>query len=359
MPKARSRKKKHDENDDLDNVPEGDAPGRGISIPQTPDALAEFVRKEMGVHVAPSALIDGSDGPLAYLVHSFFEGRFTILPDGSVIDHNETKTPRPPGDCVVWANRGGGKTFLGAIATALDMIFKPKIEIRILGGSAEQSRRMHEHLRAIFEREQFQHLLDGRSTDTRVRLISGSRRDPLPQRTQRPRRARPETPLRRGRPLRRGTLRAAQLVTRSRSPIPGPWGSEVLGVIEVLSTMHVPMGMMWTLTRESGRAQKWAPPPSPGSAGEGRGGGAFDEGAKLTEEAERPPHPPAQSRGHLLPQSREKGARILFKWGVVDSLEPCDLANDCDTCSLKEECGGKAKQRTKGGHMTIRDARAF
>ena len=47
-------------------------------------------------------------------------------------------------DPLVWACRGGGKTLVGA-ATLLDMLFKPGMEIRILGGSQTQSERMYEH----------------------------------------------------------------------------------------------------------------------------------------------------------------------------------------------------------------------
>ena len=50
-------------------------------------------------------------------------------------------------DPLGYACRGGGKTLLGAVATLLDMIFKPGIDIRILGGSQIQSERMYEHLR--------------------------------------------------------------------------------------------------------------------------------------------------------------------------------------------------------------------
>src|SRR5438552_4677425 len=52
----------------------------------------------------------------------------------------------PAKDVVVWAPRGGGKTRMGAAATLLDLLHKPGVQVRILGGSLEQSRRMWEHL---------------------------------------------------------------------------------------------------------------------------------------------------------------------------------------------------------------------
>ncbi|XOV76369.1 MAG: DEAD/DEAH box helicase family protein [Phycisphaerales bacterium] len=58
----------------------------------------------------------------------------------------------PERDCVVWAARGSGKTFYAAVATALDLAFKPGVQVKILGGSLQQSARMHEHLRDLFKR---------------------------------------------------------------------------------------------------------------------------------------------------------------------------------------------------------------
>lgn len=292
-----------------------------FACPQNPDELAAFVRDVLGARVASRALIDGNDGPLAYLVHAFFEGRFALKPDGAWVDYGR-QGPRPPGDCVVWANRGGGKTFLGAVATALDMIFKPGIEVRILGGSAEQSRRMHEHLRRMFEHERLERLLDGRSTESRVRLRNGSRAEIL---------AHSERSVRgvRVQKLRcdevdlfdQALWDAAQLVTRTASPIPGPWGESVRGVVEVLSTMHVPMGMMWGIVKGSGRVRAWT------DAAHATGGAGVE-----------PPQ------------------RVLFKWGVVDSLERCGSEHACGGCALGEECGGRAKTREVGGHVTISDA---
>jgi hypothetical protein len=338
---------------------EQDAHG-GFEMPQDPDALAAFVREKLGAQVAARALLDGSDGPLAYLVHSFFEGRFALTPNGKWTDFGRNgERPRPPGDCVVWANRGGGKTFLGAVATALDMIFKHGIEVRILGGSAEQSRRMHEHLRRIFEHERLEHLLDGRSTESRLRLTTGSRVEILSHSERSVRGVRvqklrcDEVDL-----FEPALWQAAQLVTRSASPIPGPWGNEVRGVVEVLSTMHVPMGLMYEIVKGSGRVGEWAgSAPSPGSAGEGRGGGALPQ---ALDAAKAPSSAPLKAAGPLLPQSREKGdggsSRILFKWGVVDALEKCGTAHTCEGCSLHPECDGRAKAREVGGHMTVRDA---
>jgi len=51
--------------------------------------------------------------------------------------------------------------------------------------------------------------------------------------------------------------------------------------------------------------------------------------------------------------------RVLFKWGVVDSLEPCGPEHACVGCALWAECGGRAKASGEGGHMTVRDAQTL
>jgi len=99
--------------------------------PRTRDELYGWVHRVFGLDVPGVAIAPGSTPPLDYLCHSFFE---------------------EPGDAVVWANRGGGKTMLGAAATLLDLIFKPGIQVHVLGGSMEQSRKMHEHMVSLLDR---------------------------------------------------------------------------------------------------------------------------------------------------------------------------------------------------------------
>src|SRR5690606_19107009 len=91
--------------------------------PRTVNQLHGYVRAVLGFDMPRVAMAPGHNAPFDYLVHSFFEDRL-------------------PRDVIVWTNRGGGKTQLGAIATLLDMLFKPGVQIRILGGSFEQSTKM-------------------------------------------------------------------------------------------------------------------------------------------------------------------------------------------------------------------------
>ena len=266
--------------------------------PETPDELHAWLIEHLSIVVVREAIVEGHSAPFEYLCHAFFEDR-------------------SPRDCVVWANRGGGKTFYAAVATLLDMVFKPGIEIRILGGSLEQSKRMHAHLRDLFAVEPFQELLDGRITERRIRLLNGSGVELLAQ---------SQTSVRgtRVQKLRcdelelfdREVWEAAQLTTRAM----GRGENSVRGSIECFSTMHVPYGLMHELIEQSGDGTT---------------------------------------------------PRRVFKWGVVDVLDACDETHQCVSddgpCPLAPECAGLAKARRHRpttpaevpGHMGIDDAIAL
>ncbi|MCA9297068.1 MAG: hypothetical protein KC983_11135, partial [Phycisphaerales bacterium] len=59
--------------------------------PATPNQLHAWIRTVLGYTIARTALVDGHTPAFAYLEHAFFE-RHAMR------------------DCLVWANRGGGKT---------------------------------------------------------------------------------------------------------------------------------------------------------------------------------------------------------------------------------------------------------
>jgi hypothetical protein len=261
--------------------------------PSCEDELHAWIFERLGIRVVREALIENHSAPFEYLCHAFFEERV-------------------PRDCVVWANRGGGKTFYAALATMLDLIFKPGIEIRILGGSLEQSKRMHAHLRELFAVDPFDELIEGKITDRRIRLTNGSSVELLAQ---------SQTSVRgtRVQKLRCDEVElfdvdvweAAQLVTREKNCE----DLRVRGSIECLSTLHVPYGLMHELV------------------------------SKSIEE----------NQAH----------RKVFRWGVVDILDGCDddahqCINESGPCPLAPECAGKAKGRDRRnqvpGHITIDDA---
>ena len=117
--------------------------------------LYRFVEVVFGLRVPVRAVVEGNTAPFDYLVSSFLESA-----EGG---H----------DLVVWANRGGGKTYLGAVATLLDMLFKPGIQVRILGGSLEQSSKMYGYLLRMLEAPIMRGLSVGVPTQRRVAIING------------------------------------------------------------------------------------------------------------------------------------------------------------------------------------------
>lgn len=275
-----------------------------LFTPRTPDDLARSLRVLAGVSVPRRALTPGHSAPFDYLAHAFFEGAPAL-----------GEAPLAPPDAVVWANRGGGKTFLGALATMLDLVHKPGIEVRILGGSFEQSRRMHAHLRALFAREPLAGLVDGRITERRLALVDGSVVELLAQ---------SQTSVRgtRVQKLRCDEVElfdpdvweAAQLVTRSKAvQLPDGRTLVVRGTIDCLSTMHLPHGLM-----------------------------------------------------HAIVEECRAGRRRLFRWGVADALARCGPEHACRSvdadCALFPECQGRAKawsDHEPAGHIEIADALAM
>lgn len=279
--------------------------------PKTPHALHEWIAANLGVRIARSSLIDGHQAPFDYLLHTHFEGQSVVdaqspAPHACASDlvrhatpctcapglphHNGVlaSTAHPP-DLVLWANRGGGKTFLGAIATTLDLLFKPGIEVRILAGSLEQSKRMFAHLRRFFSIPDLTATLEGRITERRIVLVNHSTVEILAQSEASVRGTRVQK-------LRCDEVdlfdpaiwEAAQLTTRSAEC----GGIHVRGAVECLSTMHRPHGLMFRLVKDT-----------------------------------------------------TTGSRRLFKWGVVDTLALCGPEHECPPCPLLPECAGKAKRR--------------
>jgi hypothetical protein len=317
-----------------------------LTPPVNPVELRAFLR-ELGIVVPVRALSErGSTSPFEYLCFTYFEGlRF----DESGVSLGEAARTSP--DCVVWANRGGGKTFLSAVATMLDLVFKPGIEVRTLGGSLEQSRRMHEHLRTLFEKPSLAGLVGERGvTDKRLKLLNRSRAEVLSQsqasvRGTRVQKVRcDEVEL-----FDPEVWSAAQLVTRSMA-CAGPWGAVVRGSVEALSTMHRPMGLMWNVVQEA-------------STTRGLSGGTLVMGgmgnANVNVNANVNANMNAEASMNADAHEDEKyRRRVLFRWGVVDALEHCDATRACAQCGLNDECAGRAKTRSvdEAGHVHIDDA---
>lgn len=253
--------------------------GTRLARPRNADQLHAYIRSMLGFNIPRRPIVHGHNSPFDYVLHTFFEDR-------------------RPRDCIVWANRGGGKTQLGAIVTLLDLLFKPGIQVRILGGSFDQSSKMYRYLRRLLEREMFKDLIAGNLTGRHVELVNGSRVEVLSQseravRGQRVHRLRcDELEL-----FEPDVWEAAQMVTRS-----GKCGEVyVHASIETLSTMHRPFGLM----------------------------------QRLVEDA-------------------ESAGRKVFRWGVLDTLQRCPAERTCAECHIEEDCQGRAK--IANGFISIEDA---
>lgn len=307
--------------------------------PRDASELRSWLKTVLGLEIPDRALIEGHSAPFDYLCHAFFDGgspgRAGGAGDGGGAGGAAgvgARTGVASSDSIVWANRGGGKTFLAAVATLLDLVHKPGISVRILGGSLDQSKRLYAHLRALFEGSGAEGsglmgMVEGKITQKGLRLKNGSEAQVLAQ---------SQTAVRgtRVQKIRCDEVElfdpevweAAQLATMGKWC--GPEGDRVWvpGTIECLSTMHVPYGLMYRLVRDA------------------QGGDGVDLGA--------------------ADSSVESADRTLFKWGVIDVLEKCPPARDCSACPLAGECGGRAKRTGEseagraegvGGHLALSD----
>ncbi|MEM9414562.1 MAG: hypothetical protein AAGA29_03670 [Planctomycetota bacterium] len=265
--------------------------------PRTDGQLHRFVESAFGLSVPTRSVSGLGCAPFDYLRDSYFG---------------------VAGDGVVWASRGGGKTMLGAAATLLDLLFRPGVQVRVLGGSLAQSEKMYEHLRSLLDRPVFQGgggVLRGEPTSRRVVLANGSRAELLTA-SQRSVRGTRVHILRcdEVEEMDREVWEAAQLVTRS-----GRCGGErVRGRVEALSTMHRTGGLMSALT-----------------AGVG--------GTCMGEES---PMPGEQSESGLP-------TRKVYRWNALDVVARCPVERSCDGCALWSDCGGRAKEAS--GFVSVED----
>lgn len=292
-------------------MPKSSKPITSSSAPTTPAQLHQWINKHLSLSIPRRALTPGHASPFDFLAHTF------LAPAG-----HSTLTSSP--DSVLWAARGTGKTFLGALLVLLDMLLRPGISVRILSGSLAQSLRMYQHLKDFLRRAELESHVDGKLRAHAFSLSNGSNVEVLAQ---------SETSIRGTRVQRiicdevdlftPSLFDAAQLVTRSATCD----GHHIHGSVVCLSTLHRPNGVMTRLIADA--------------AG---------------------------------------GSRTLFKWSVVDSLERCPSSRACtpdtpnpttkaiplpvldtppaDACPLYNDCQGRAKhiRPADSGHFFIQDA---
>lgn len=250
---------------------------------ETDDQLHEWISRELGLRIPRVNVCANHCAPFDYVRRAYFE---------------------PSVDQIVWAPRGGGKTTLAAVVTLLDLLHKPGISVRILGGSLEQSLRLWESLIPMIERVCPEELEKKRGASRKLTLSNHSTAAVLTQSQKSVRGLRVQK-------LRCDEVElfdpevwsAAQLVTRSRQDIENH--PVVRGAIDALSTLHSSVGLM---------------------------GQIVDNAA-----ANRTP---------------------VVKWCILDVLQKCPAERSCETCPLWTDCQGVAKTRCDG-FVSIDDAIAM
>lgn len=239
--------------------------------------LRDYVEVFLGIKVPDKKICPQHDSPLDYLWHSF----------GA--DFSQPR--KANGDCVVWANRSGGKTELAAVATLLDCVFKPGCQVRILGGSGEQAGRMYEYLAGFVNRD-FGEFLAGPMRKEKCRFANGSGVEVLTQsatsvRGQHIQKLRcDEVEL-----FSEDVFAAAKFTTQSKG--------NMTGAMEIISTMHRPYGLM----------QK------------------------------------------CVLSAAEMGTPV-FRWCLWEVIEKC-MDRACSSCHLWCDCQGRAKEAA--GYLKIDD----
>lgn len=239
--------------------------------------LKNYVKVFLGLNVCDRNICAEHNSPMDYLWHCF----------ASDFSHSK----KANADAVVWANRGGGKTELAAVATLLDCVFKPNCQVRILGGSGEQAGRMYKYLTG-FLYNGFEDFVAGAVRKDRCVFTNGSSVEVLTQsatsvRGQHIQKLRcDEVEL-----FDEDVFAAAKFTTQSRD--------RILAAMEVISTMHRPYGLMKDVVAAA-----------------------------------------------------EQTSVPVFKWCLWEVIEKC-RDRSCSVCPLNTDCMGKA--RNADGFLKIDD----
>lgn len=247
--------------------------------PTTPEGLRRYIKRTLQISVPARRICPGHSSPMDYLWHAFAG------------DSRRAGRHVTTADAVVWANRGGGKTQTAALATFLDATFKPDCQIRILGGSGEQSLRMYEYLAGFLTQDKHQSL----ATDFhkgKCRFANGAAVEILKQSATSVRGTHvqklrcDEVEL-----FRPDVFAAAKFTTQSTN--------KIVAAMELLSTMHRPYGLM---QKEVAAATAAGVP--------------------------------------------------LFKWCIWETIQKC-VGRTCSQCPLWGDCQGRA--RNADGYLKIDD----
>lgn len=246
------------------------------SAPKTRADLRNYLKVYLDLAIGDRQICPEHNTPMDYLWHCYSS------------DFNGSSN----GDCIVWAGRGGGKTFLAAVATLLDCIFKPNCKVRILAGSRQQAQRMYDYLLSFLQNG-FEHFLAEAASKNRCVFSNNSDVEVLTQSAASIRGSHiqklrcDEVEL-----FNRQILETAKFVTKSTTGI--------VSAMEALSTMHQPFGIM-----------------------------------------------------HEMVGKAASCGISTFKWCIWEVIERCQLERSCSRCSLNNDCQGRARRAS--GYLKIED----
>jgi hypothetical protein len=259
--------------------------------PQNRIGLKRYLHKVADFRVPDRHVCGHHASPMDYLWHAYSCDKPAIT---SKKDTYEIIKPKrlTTGDCIVWANRGGGKTQLAAVVTLLEGLFKYRCQTRMLAGSLDQSSRMYEYLRELVE-FRFANSLAGKALKESCRFKNGATVQVLPHSAR----------AVRGRHIHKlrcdeielfdpKVFNAAKFITRS--------DNKHVAAMEMFSTMHRPYGLMQQLIQDA-----------------------------------------------------PKNKIPVFKWCVWEVIEHCTKDRSCSRCPLNDDCRGKA--RRANGYLSIDD----
>jgi hypothetical protein len=282
--------------------------------------LIRWLMAYLGLEMPQASFCAGHDSPIDYLKASYFE---------------------PAKDLVVWAPRGGGKTRLGAVATLLDLLHKPGVQVRIIAGSLEQSGKMWEFLQEDAERAAAE-MIDRKGSDSRtLQLTNGSRAGVLAQSQKAVRGLRvqklrcDEVEL-----FEPSVWEAAQMVTQSVKSGFGARGSGVgSNTKKKRRKKTCSSSVAASLSSSDPIPETRSPIPDVISG---------------TIEAMSTWHRPGGLMGGVIESAKAKQISVI-RWCILDVLERCPAERDCGSCLLYAECGGLAKTKCDG-FFSIDDA---
>jgi hypothetical protein len=253
--------------------------------------LKNYVKVFLRLDIPDKRICPEHNSPLDYLWHSFsadFAHR-TESPQLYVGGYQESGIKNA--DCIVWANRAGGKTELAAVATLLDCVFKPNCQVRILAGSGDQASKMYEYFVNFLGRGYDKFLTEPARKDRchftnncDVEVLTQSATSIRGQHIQKLRCDEVEL-------FEEDVFNAAKFTTQSKH--------NLTAAMEVISTMHRPYGLMQKLVADAAR---------------------YD-----------------------VP---------IFKWCVWETIEKC-TDRSCSQCPLWQDC--QAKARHANGYLKIDD----